>query len=115
MCNAITIWTSNVLLDCLVKKYCYLCFSGMANVLPNHRPYWPRLGKKVLINVGKPINITSILSTLDEKKAAVKRKIITDYIQEEMEILRRDTLILAKQEGLNPESNSHTNNNSGVF
>lgn len=104
----------NVVVGSLCETAVTLFISGMANVLPNHLPYYPRLGKKVLVNIGKPIDVTAIMATLEEKKAVEKRKIITDYIQAEMEILRRDTLALAKQEGFSPESNSDTNNNDGV-
>ncbi|CAG7721591.1 unnamed protein product, partial [Allacma fusca] len=79
---------------------------GIQNIMPNYRPYYPRIGKKLFVNIGKPIDVSVVLKNVEDKKASEKRKIITDYIQAEMEVLRRETIALAKIEGITSESDS---------
>jgi len=66
--------------------------TGMSAVLPNRSPYIPRFGNDVLINVGEPIDLTEILKTVEGKSALERRKMVTDYIQEKLRILREETL-----------------------
>ncbi len=63
---------------------------GMDDVLPNHSPYVPRIGKKVTVLVGDPIDFSEVL---EKMRAANKspmeiRKRITDLIQEELKLLK---------------------------
>lgn len=69
----------------------------MPDVLPNHPPYIPRFGKKVFMNVGHPLDIEPIVKSVRGMSAIQKRKIITDFIQQEMELLRLESLNLAKE------------------
>lgn len=61
---------------------------GMDNVLPNYPPYIIKFGKKITINVGQPINISDLVNSLKMKNTPepVARKIITDRLQEEMNV-----------------------------
>lgn len=68
----------------------------MADVLPSYKPYIPRIGKKVFMNVGQPLQIQPVLDSVQDKSPVDKRKIITDFIQSEMNKLRKETLELAK-------------------
>jgi len=70
---------------------------GMHDVLPNGWPYIPRVRKQVFMNVGEPLQIEPIVRSVEGLSAMQKRKIITDYIQSEMERLRKETLELAKE------------------
>lgn len=65
---------------------------GMDTVLPNTPPYILQFGKKITINVGKPIDLQKLVDDLREKNASelVARKAITDRIQEEMRVIRMD-------------------------
>jgi len=72
--------------------------TGMSDVLPNHPPYIPRIGKKVFMNVGQPLDMAPVIKSVEGKSAIEKRKIITDFIQGEMDILRQETLKLAKSQ-----------------
>jgi monolysocardiolipin acyltransferase len=68
---------------------------GMADILPNKYPYIPRIGKTVLLNIGEPIDIKPVVDSVADKSALEKRKVITDFIQSKMAILREETLVLA--------------------
>ena len=35
---------------------------GMEQILPNEPPYYPRVGQRVTMNVGKPIDLTEVLA-----------------------------------------------------
>lgn len=66
---------------------------GMEKLLPNYEPYYFRLGQKLTINVGKPIDMSDLVkrlidSNVDEVEA---RKQITDEIQKELMILKDET------------------------
>ncbi|XP_055916438.1 tafazzin isoform X2 [Eupeodes corollae] len=66
---------------------------GMHEVLPNIEPYIPKWGKKVTMNVGRPIDLEDFI--LDMKRRNVPepdaRKLITDRIQDELQALRVET------------------------
>lgn len=70
--------------------------TGMADVLPTRTPYIPRIGKKVFINIGQPLKIQPVLDAIKDFSPHDKRKVITDYIQSEMEKLRTVTLKLSE-------------------
>lgn len=59
---------------------------GMDSVLPNTPPYYLRFGKKVTVNIGKPIQLSSLVQSLKERNVQEPeaRKLITDKIQEEL-------------------------------
>lgn len=61
---------------------------GMDTVLPNYPPYIFKFGKKITINVGQPINISDLVDSLKKNNTPepVARKIITDRLQEEMDV-----------------------------
>lgn len=73
-------------------------FPGMPAVLPNFPPYIPRFGKTVFMNVGSPLAIEPVLRSLEGSSPLEKRKVITDFIQSEMEALRKETLALVPPE-----------------
>ncbi len=50
------------------------------------------------MNVGKPLNIAPILDSIVEMSAIQKRKIITDFIQNELHQLQKETLELVKND-----------------
>jgi len=79
-----------------LKVICLIVIAGMSNVLPNTKPYIPRVGKKVFVNIGEPLQIQPVLDDVKEKSPVEKRKIITDFIQAEMKKLREETLELTK-------------------
>lgn len=72
---------------------------GMDSVLPNKTPYVPRVGQKVTIVVGQPIDTSQMLAELQhQKKDPVEaRKIITDHIQGEMKKLKTEAQNLHRQ------------------
>ena len=59
---------------------------GMDDILPNKKPYIPRIKKKVTLLVGQPMEFTDDLELmrLMKKTPAEIRKYITDKIQEEV-------------------------------
>lgn len=63
---------------------------GMETILPNVEPYTPQIGKKVTINIGKPIQLGDLVSTLRRSQAdpVTARKSITDVIQHEVMSLK---------------------------
>ncbi|EZA59612.1 Tafazzin-like protein [Ooceraea biroi] len=63
-----------------------ICHLGMDQVLPNEPPYMLKMGKKVTMNYGEPIDFTDLLAELRASKASEMeaRKAITDRIQEEL-------------------------------
>lgn len=60
----------------------------MDSVLPNEPPYYLRLGKKVTVNFGQPIDLAELVGGLrrDEIAEPDARKAITDRIEKEMEV-----------------------------
>lgn len=64
----------------------------MADILPNYAPYYPRLGKSVVVNVGKPLDIDDLLSSSEHLSCVQRRKVITDFLQDELVKLREETL-----------------------
>ncbi|CAB3981297.1 Tafazzin [Paramuricea clavata] len=66
---------------------------GLDDVLPNKRPYIPRIGKHVTINIGKPMFFNDIITEYRELKetAIGARKRITDRIQERFQELKEET------------------------
>lgn len=66
---------------------------GMHDVLPNVEPYVPKWGKKVTVNIGRPLDLNDMIKDMrlrgvPEPEA---RKIITDRIQDELQKLRVET------------------------
>jgi len=63
-----------------------ICHLGMDQVLPNKTPYMFKMGKKVTMNYGEPIDFTNLLAELRASKANAMeaRKAITERIQEEL-------------------------------
>jgi monolysocardiolipin acyltransferase len=66
---------------------------GMEEMLPNYPPYYFRLNTKITFNFGNPIDLRKTMKMIhDEKVDEVEaRRIITDEIQKELEILREET------------------------
>lgn len=58
----------------------------MDQVLPNDPPYIIRVGKKVTMNYGEPIDFSEMLADLRASKASEveARKAITDRIEDEL-------------------------------
>ncbi|XP_074644582.1 tafazzin-like isoform X2 [Tubulanus polymorphus] len=63
---------------------------GMDNFLPNKTPYIPRMGQKITMLVGKPLDLSEQLNSLRSmKKTSTEiRKHITDIIQDELQLLK---------------------------
>lgn len=60
----------------------------METVLPNEPPYILRVGKKVTINFGDPIDLNELVKSLKERNIPEPeaRKVITDRIEEELDV-----------------------------
>lgn len=69
---------------------------GMDSILANEPPYYLRFGKKVTMNIGKPIDLSDLIQRLKDNKVTEPeaRKVITDKIQDEMMVLKEETEIL---------------------
>lgn len=72
---------------------------GMDDVLPNVEPYILKIGKRVTMNVGQPIDMHDFIQDLKNRGVPEPeaRKLITDRIQDELEVLRVETEKLHKQ------------------
>lgn len=72
---------------------------GMNELLPNYPPYYFRLNKKLTFNFGKPIDIRETMQKIFEQKLdeVTARRIITDKLQEELNILRDETEVLHRR------------------
>ncbi|XP_018309270.1 tafazzin homolog [Mycetomoellerius zeteki] len=70
-----------------------ICHLGMDEVLPNEPPYMLKVGKRVTMNYGEPIDFSGLLTELRESKASEMdaRKAITDRIQQELSRLKAAT------------------------
>lgn len=70
-----------------------ICHLGMDEVLPNEPPYVLKVGKRVTMHYGEPIDFSGLLDELRESKASEMeaRKAITDRIQEELLRLKAAT------------------------
>ncbi|XP_011698451.1 PREDICTED: tafazzin homolog isoform X1 [Wasmannia auropunctata] len=70
-----------------------ICHFGMDEVLPNEPPYMLKVGKRVTMNYGEPIDLSGLLAELRESQASEMeaRKAITDHIQEELIRLKAAT------------------------
>lgn len=70
-----------------------ICHLGMDEVLPNEPPYMFKMGKKVTMNYGEPIDFSELLADLRASKTSEMeaRKVITDRIQEELSRLKAVT------------------------
>lgn len=68
---------------------------GMDKVLPNKKPYVPRINQRVTICIGEPIELKQVLADLEARKASDedKRKTVTDLIRSHMLKLRAETEI----------------------
>jgi len=72
---------------------------GMEKVLPHDPPYYPRLGKRVTLVIGQPLMLDNIVRDLKSsgKSEVEQRKHITDIIQGEMYLLRKEAEQLHSQ------------------
>ncbi|XP_047117314.1 tafazzin [Schistocerca piceifrons] len=70
-----------------------MCHIGMDNILPNTPPYILRMGKKVTLNFGKPIDFRNMLHGLRESNVPPQeaRKVITDKIENTLMLLKAET------------------------
>lgn len=66
---------------------------GTDTVLPNEPPYYLRVGKKVTLVYGEPIDLSVLVRDLKQRKATEieARKAITDAIQNELMKLKEKT------------------------
>ncbi|CAL4193172.1 unnamed protein product, partial [Meganyctiphanes norvegica] len=85
---------------------------GMDSVLPNTKPYYPRVGKKVTVVVGEPMDFGEIVQEMRDRNEdpETARKIITDMIQEKLGSLR-DKAEELHNKNLQMETGSRQDNN----
>lgn len=69
---------------------------GMEDILPEIRPYIPRLFKRLTLLVGEPIDFTAFLNARKtaHTSAVVLRKQITDLLQEKMSEMKTQAEVL---------------------
>jgi len=69
---------------------------GMDKVLPNTKPYIPRLFKRVTVMVGDPIDVSETLNDLRSKGASDEeaRKALTDFIEKKLKSMEKSTKAL---------------------
>ncbi|XP_053394050.1 tafazzin-like isoform X2 [Mercenaria mercenaria] len=74
----------------LVLPYWHL---GMENMFPTKKPYYPRVGNKITVVFGEPIDFEEDLRQLREQKKTEEevRKYVTDKIQEVFAKLKSET------------------------
>lgn len=72
---------------------------GMDSVLPNKQPYVPKIGQKVTIVVGQPIDTSQMLAEFQHRKIdpVEARRLLTDRIQREMNKLGSEAKHLHQQ------------------
>eukprot|EP00095_Tigriopus_kingsejongensis_P001080 maker-scaffold1123_size61443-snap-gene-0.27 protein:Tk01080 transcript:maker-scaffold1123_size61443-snap-gene-0.27-mRNA-1 annotation:"hypothetical protein DAPPUDRAFT_306508" len=77
---------------------------GMDDILPNSKPYIPRIRQKVTVNVGEPINLEETMRDLKARNADAqeRRRVITDVIQEAVRKLKKNTEILHARNTFKP-------------
>ena len=63
---------------------------GMDSILPNKKPYIPKIGQKVTLVIGKPIDMTKTLEELKHNQATdeEKRLVLTNLVQKSLHKLR---------------------------
>lgn len=73
---------------------------GTDDVLPNHKPYFPRYGKRVTVVVGRPLDFTHLLEGMRGINATAEqiRMEVTERIQKEMKKLKKEATILHNKE-----------------
>lgn len=72
---------------------------GMDCLLPNYPPYYFRFNSKLTFNFGNPIDLSATMKMIFDKKIdeVEARKLITNEIQEKLEVLREETEQLHKK------------------
>jgi hypothetical protein len=71
----------------------YLLHICPQHLLPNYPPYYFRFNNKLTFNFGNPIDISDVMKNIFDNDVddVTARRIITDKLQDELNILRAET------------------------
>ncbi|XP_045185041.2 tafazzin-like [Mercenaria mercenaria] len=71
----------------------------MENMYPTKKPYYPRVGKKITVVIGEPLDFEDLRQLREQRKSEEEvRKCITDKIQNVFASLKAETEMRHKEQ-----------------